>query len=193
MAKWPDVPAVYGWLRLDRRGRWLLDGNPIRNRTAVEFINRNYGRDDDGCWFFQNGPQRVFVELEYTPMVYQTDGRGLLWAHIGRPVHAVRGVWLDEESNLLLLTEHGPGVIDDRDLDELSTKFCDRAGEPLLGDRLAAAIAAAAAGEPVPLYFKVFAPIEVGSIERHRVPQQFGFDPCPRAQGDSPNQRKTTA
>ncbi|HMN64893.1 MAG TPA: DUF2946 family protein, partial [Burkholderiaceae bacterium] len=24
MARWPDVPAVWGWLRLDRRGRWLL-------------------------------------------------------------------------------------------------------------------------------------------------------------------------
>ena len=24
MARWPDVPAVYGWLALDRRGNWRL-------------------------------------------------------------------------------------------------------------------------------------------------------------------------
>ena len=24
MAKWPNVPAVYGWLSLDRRGNWLI-------------------------------------------------------------------------------------------------------------------------------------------------------------------------
>jgi len=24
LAKWPEVPAVYGWLALDRRGNWLL-------------------------------------------------------------------------------------------------------------------------------------------------------------------------
>ena len=26
MAKWPDVPAVWGWLSLDRRGVWKLKG-----------------------------------------------------------------------------------------------------------------------------------------------------------------------
>ena len=29
MAKWPNVPAVYGWLTLDRRGNWLLQGERI--------------------------------------------------------------------------------------------------------------------------------------------------------------------
>ena len=24
MLKWPNVPSVYGWLRLDRRGQWLI-------------------------------------------------------------------------------------------------------------------------------------------------------------------------
>ncbi|HET8728586.1 MAG TPA: DUF2946 family protein, partial [Alphaproteobacteria bacterium] len=24
MTKWPNVPAVYGWLQLDQRGNWLI-------------------------------------------------------------------------------------------------------------------------------------------------------------------------
>jgi hypothetical protein len=34
----------------------------------VNFIQRNYDHDAQGQWFFQNGPQRVYVELEATPM-----------------------------------------------------------------------------------------------------------------------------
>ena len=61
MAKWPNVPAVYGWLSLDRRGQWLIKGERISNPIVTAFIGRNYERDERGCWFFQNGPQRVFV------------------------------------------------------------------------------------------------------------------------------------
>ena len=64
MARWPDVPAVYGWLSLDRRGRWCLRGEAVTHRGAVQFINRNYDHTSDGRWYFQNGPQRVFVDLE---------------------------------------------------------------------------------------------------------------------------------
>jgi len=72
IAKWPNVPAVYGWLSLDRRGNWAIKGERIRNRLVAEFIARNYGHDAQGRWFFQNGPQRVFVQLAYTPLVYRT-------------------------------------------------------------------------------------------------------------------------
>src|SRR5215203_7506911 len=71
MAKWPNVPAVYGWLTLDRRGNWLLKGERINNPAIIEFIGRNYEPDAQGRWYFQNGAQRVYVELEYTPMVYR--------------------------------------------------------------------------------------------------------------------------
>ena len=70
MARWPHVPAVYGWLSLDRRGRWLIRGETISNRAALAFIGRNYAADERGRWYFQNGPQRVFVTLDYTPVVY---------------------------------------------------------------------------------------------------------------------------
>ena len=77
LAKWPGVPAVYGWLALDERGNWLLRGasaggfGPIGNAALREFIGRNYARDPRGCWYFQNGPQRVYVRLACAPFVYR--------------------------------------------------------------------------------------------------------------------------
>jgi len=69
MARWPNVPAVYGWLSLDRRGTWRIKQERVGNAALREFIARNYHADERGCWFFQNGPQRVFVRLDYTPLV----------------------------------------------------------------------------------------------------------------------------
>jgi hypothetical protein len=71
IAKWPNVPAVFGWLGLDRRGEWLIKGERISNPMVAACINRNYEHDAAGRWFFQNGPQRVFVALDYTPLVYR--------------------------------------------------------------------------------------------------------------------------
>lgn len=83
MAKWPNVPHCYGWLALDARGNWRMrdeaaqranaPGDKLANATLVGFINRNYGHDDKGRWYFQNGPQRVYVNLEATPFIARTD------------------------------------------------------------------------------------------------------------------------
>ena len=64
LAKWPNVPAVFGWLSLSGRGDWRIKDDPIENEAIKEFIGRNYMNDGCGNWFFQNGPQRVFVNLD---------------------------------------------------------------------------------------------------------------------------------
>ena len=115
MAKWPDVPDVYGWLSLDRRGNWLIKNEKIGNRALREFISRNYQADARGCWYFQNGPQRVFVKLAYTPLVARLEN-GSLVDHCGRAFGELRGIWLDEEGSILLSGALGPAVLDDRDL-----------------------------------------------------------------------------
>jgi Protein of unknown function (DUF2946) len=79
LAKWPNVPHCTGWLLLDRRGNWRMRdeavqreqglGTPIRHAALNAFIVRNYDVDESGQWYFQNGPQRVYVELEYAPWV----------------------------------------------------------------------------------------------------------------------------
>jgi hypothetical protein len=128
MIKWPDIPDVYGWLRLDRRGNWrirmgaetaLSDFQPIGNAAFRQFIGRNYAADERGCWFFQNGPQRVFVGLAYTPFVFRKEGTALI-DQCGRSADKIESVWLDEEGSLILNSSRGPGVLDDRDLGEVA-------------------------------------------------------------------------
>jgi Protein of unknown function (DUF2946) len=114
LAKWPNVPAVYGWLDLDRRGNWLIKGERIGNVALREFIARNYAADPQGRWFFQNGPQRVYVRLAYTPFVVHYDGEQLV-DHCGRPFPSSR-VFQDEEGSVLIGGERGIALLDDRDL-----------------------------------------------------------------------------
>ena len=121
LAKWPNVPAVYGWLALDRRGNWLIrsPGTPARfdriaNAALREFIARNYAADDAGRWYFQNGPQRVYVNLAYTPLVVHYEGDELV-DHCGRPF-AARATYLDDEGSVLMAGERGNALLDDRDL-----------------------------------------------------------------------------
>ena len=127
LAKWPDVPDVYGWLSLDRRGNWLLKEadagcfGRIGNAALRDFISRNYAADERGCWYFQNGPQRVYVTLAYTPLVVHYEG-DVLFDHCGGPVETLE-TYLDDEGSLLILGQRGIGLLDDRDL----ARFADAA------------------------------------------------------------------
>lgn len=117
MARWPNVPAVYGWLQLDRRGNWRIKGERIANAALREFISRNYLADERGCWFFQNGPQRVFVELAYTPLVVHYEGEALL-DHCARPFGG-ENLFQDEEGSVLIEGRGSIALLDDRDLERM--------------------------------------------------------------------------
>jgi hypothetical protein len=173
LARWPDVPAVYGWLALDVRGNWLLR-NPsseaferIGNAALREFIARNYECDPRGCWYFQNGPQRVYVRLAYTPLVYRLD-KDILVDHCGRRAGAPQGAWLDEQGAILLLAPPGVGVLEDRDLAEASERLRDERGAPVESLERARFIDFAATR------------ITLGHIASREVPARFGFKPDPR-------------
>lgn len=142
MARWPNVPAVHGWLRLDRRGRWLLvdrgapgfdeardgAGSEITSPPIVDFIGRNYGDDGQGRWHWQNGPQRVFVDLELAPLYLRVMGEApsrSLVTHTGYPVERIGRAAVDADGNLWLVTELGPAVVDDRDLGALDLDLDD--------------------------------------------------------------------
>ena len=121
LAKWPNVPAVYGWLELDRRGNWRIKGERIANAAFNDFIARNYERDERGCWYFQNGPQRVFVTLAYTPLVVRHEGDGLV-DQCGQ-AFALKTAYVDEEGSVLLEGDRGIALLDDRDL----ARYADQA------------------------------------------------------------------
>lgn len=127
LARWPNVPAVYGWLALDRRGNWLLknpageDFGRIGNVALREFIGRNYAADGHGRWYFQNGPQRVYVALAYAPLVLHYDGDALI-DHCGHATRA-QATFVDEEGSVLILGERGLGLLDDRDLALFATRI----------------------------------------------------------------------
>jgi len=165
MLKWPDVPDVYGWLQLDRRGSWRIrvaaPGDeprfePIANRALREFIARNYLADRRGCWYFQNGPQRVFVTLAYAPFVYRLEN-GALEDHCGGAPGFPDGAWLDEEGSLVLSTPGRAGLLDDRDLGAVAESLS--AGEFRAGNRA----------------------IPVGALASTEVEARFGFVREPKA------------
>ena len=180
IAKWPNVPAVYGWLSLNRRGQWLIKGERISNPGVTAFIGRNYEHDERGRWFFQNGPQRVFVALDYTPFIYRAvnlDRAPLaLECHTGRQVATVSGSWLDEAGTLLIETEYGIGVVHDRDLGRLFPYLIDAKGTALDEDVLAEVMERLQQQRAAPLWLRFRQDnVKVEPILSGNVPKRFGF------------------
>ena len=133
LKKWPNVPHCYGWLALDARGDWYMrderiqhagpfpqvKGSRIQHEKLREFIERNYLHDDAGCWFFQNGPQRVYVELEAAPWIWrlQADGTRIgVRSHTGQAVRAEQAC-VDEQGRLFLATDLGFGLVHTADME----------------------------------------------------------------------------
>jgi hypothetical protein len=128
IAKWPNVPACYDWLSLDRRGDWRLQGDRVTHQGFIALLNRQYGVDDRGCWFVQNGPQRVFVELAYTPWIFRREGEAFV-SHTSEAAGEIKAVFLDEEGSILLESALGIGLLDDRDLTQFLAECRDNTGQ----------------------------------------------------------------
>ena len=134
MAKWPNVPHCFGWLALDARGAFRMrdeaaqahhaPGDVIRHPALLSFIYRNYTHDEQGGWYFQNGPQRVYVELEATPYIARTSATGGFITHDGQPMATIRHAWMTDEGRLILQSEDRLAMVDDRDLAECAAMLC---------------------------------------------------------------------
>ncbi|EHR69629.1 Protein of unknown function (DUF2946) [Burkholderiales bacterium JOSHI_001] len=137
LAKWPNVPHCFGWLALDARGDWYMrderiqhagpfprvKGSRIDHPKLKAFIERNYDADEHGAWFFQNGPQRVYLQLEAAPWVWRLQWRGdelQLRSHTGRDavLNTGDGCLLDEHGRLFLATDIGLGLVHTQDMDD---------------------------------------------------------------------------
>ena len=133
MAKWPNVPHCYGWLGLDARGNWYMrddgaqalggfasgvpgsKGSLLQHEKLIEFIQRNYTVDDEGQWYFQNGPQRVYVELEATPWIWRVNADFSIAAHDGR-LAQWHACWMGENGWLYCETSIGFGLVHTQDV-----------------------------------------------------------------------------
>ena len=179
MERWPNVPALFGWLSLDRRGRWRIQGEWISRPQIVDTIARNYECDAQGRWYFQNGPQRGYVALETAPFVLHADGERLL-THTALVVERPASAWLDEEGSLLLVTEHGAAALIDSDLDWALARLRTAAGmvdETQLAEALAMP---AGATTDLTLCFEAHR-LPLRRIDSTAVAEQLGFvrDPQP--------------
>jgi hypothetical protein len=129
MAKWPNVPHCYGWLALDARGGWRMRdeaaqqagaaGDRLNNAALLGFINRNYAHDDAGRWYFQNGPQRVYVNLEATPYIARTDPAQGLVLHTGAALERIERLYLTEAGVAIVQAGDIVAQLDDRDMAQL--------------------------------------------------------------------------
>lgn len=129
LAKWPNVPDCYGWLGLDARGRWYLRddatqaagpfpqsrGQLLEHDKLIAFIARNYEADAQGQWFFQNGPQRVYVELEATPWIWRVQPDLTLLSHTGQAAEGGDAL-VDAQGRLYLATALGVGLVHSMDV-----------------------------------------------------------------------------
>lgn len=130
MRKWPNVPACWDWLALDARGDWYMrdaqtqrhgpfagpgsspasKGSRITHPALRAFIARNYTCDAQGAWYFQNGPQRVYVSLAETPWILRLDNSGRFTTHTELDFPA-QSCWLDERGMAYITGPLGLGLV----------------------------------------------------------------------------------
>jgi hypothetical protein len=185
MAKWPNVPHCYGWLALDARGAWRMrdeaaqranaPGDKLTNPALVGFINRNYARDECGCWYFQNGPQRVYVSLEATPFIARTDPAQGLVLQTVQALASLDSAFLTEAGAAIVHSGEVVAQLDDRDVGEWLARM-ELDGKPVPDETLMAWLEGGA-GELVVSYRGQR--VAVQRIASADLPARFGYVQAP--------------
>jgi Protein of unknown function (DUF2946) len=113
LQKWPNVPHCYGWLGFDRRGEWRiqneyaqnnkLPGELVTHKGFKNYIQQHLGHDQLGNYFFQNGPQRVYINFAYSPWVVRfyplQEGHWEIRTTFGDRIEPI-GCFLDETGQI---------------------------------------------------------------------------------------------
>jgi hypothetical protein len=103
-----------------------LPGQVIVHTALNEFISKNYACDSLGRYFFQNGPQRVFVTLDATPWIARIipSENGLeLLTQCKSPIEA-SGALSDESGNIYILGKVKQLTYQEKSTEQFSTKDC---------------------------------------------------------------------
>ncbi|UQV46734.1 DUF2946 family protein [Janthinobacterium lividum] len=188
LAKWPNVPHCYGWLGLDARGHWRmrdqhaqqqqLPGDKIAHAALLNFINRNYGQDERGCWFFQNGPQRVYVNLEATPYIARSDPQHGFVLQTDTPLAQIEQAYLCDNGALILRQGDIVAQVDDRDMAHVLASL--RVDGQQASDEALLAWLEERRGKLTLLHDGT--KIAVQPLRYDAVQQTFGFQPAPQAE-----------
>ncbi len=191
IAKWPNVPYCYHWLALDARGNWRmrderaqhlnLPGDKLTNAALVGFINRNYQRDERGCWYFQNGPQRVYLDLESTPFVARTDPFHGFVLHTGAPLEHLDAAFITEAGELILQSGDIVAQLDDRDAAQVLAML-ESDGQPVADEALLAWLESGPLAAPALRIEGRLVPVQ--RIVRDDVPGRFAFQRVPQPADD---------
>ena len=190
LVKWPNVPHCYGWLGLDARGHWrmrdqqaqqqLLPGDKIAHLALLGFINRNYDADERGCWFFQNGPQRVYLNLEATPYIARSDPQHGFVLQTGAPLVQVEQAYLCDNGALILRNGKIVAQVDDRDMAQvLAALRLD--GQAASDEALLAWLETGTCTGKLTL-LHAGKEVAVQALDYASVPQTFGFQRTPQAE-----------
>jgi hypothetical protein len=185
IAKWPNVPHCYGWLGLDARGGWRMrdeaaqqangPGDRLANAALVGFINRNYAHDERGCWYFQNGPQRVYVDLEATPFIARTDPAQGLLLQTGQALTSIERAYLTADGVAIVQSGDVVAQLDDRDVAQW-LGFMELDGAPASDEALMRWLEGGS-GELTLRYRDQAVPVE--RIAAADLPTRFGYIPRP--------------
>ena len=166
-------------MRDERAQHLRLPGDVIRHPALLAFICRNYGQDAQTCWYFQNGPQKVYVTLEATPFIARTDPLCGFVLHTGEPMSRPERAWITDEGIFILKENDRIAQIDDRDIAECLTnlrldgaKLADERLLAWLADPLAAGHLSLMLGEQT---------IAVEKLVNPDLPAFFGYQPNPTA------------
>jgi hypothetical protein len=196
LARWPNVPAIAGWLKLDNAGNWLLTGPvpaglAISHPRILNFIARNYACEADGRYYFQNGPQKAYVHLDYTPWIYRLhpleQGELMLATHTGL-LDWPAALFQDEAGRVLVQGKKGIGLLHSSDM-ELFAAGLHEVGQKLTHqavwavpdtdpDRLVS-VRTRLRREKDTLPGQQQLTFELQSVESAQVPRQFSFNPDP--------------
>lgn len=127
LKKWPNVPHAFGWISLNQAGKWRFHpggdfqanpaGESIDNQQIAAFLGRNYMASDDGCWFIQNGPQRVYVTLPFAPLIMRLDDTAAHFVtHNGLQIKRISRWLIDENGHIYAESDAGPCMLDSHDM-----------------------------------------------------------------------------
>ena len=187
MAKWPNVPHCYGWLALDARGNWRmrderaqqlqLPGDKLAHAALIGFINRNYDHDERGCWFFQNGPQRVYLNLEATPFIARSDPQHGYLLQTGAALETIESAFLCDSGALILQQGEIVAQVDDRDMAQ-AMQALRLDGKPVSDEGLLAWLDGGA-GDLALQHGGLAIPVQ--RLAHAEVPRHFGFQRTPQA------------